>query len=495
MKTSTRQILASVILLTVASFAVNAQTNVSGGIYANTTWTLANSPYIVVDTVVVFPGVTLTIEPGVTVKFADGKYLEIRQGTLIAAGTAADSINFTSNSGSPHSGIWNGIVFTNTIGIHINYCIFKYANISVNGRVSTIQNSYFYMNNNCINDNVDTLRSSFFYLNTQCISGHVSLIKNTTFFKNTNCLGTSSASGSSSNLDSCIFENNSYGVNFGGNNITNCKFLGNSGIALDLQWADDSQIKNCIFCNNAYACRYISYLSTCTIMNCNFSQNHIGLTAGIHLSGGSMTVSGNIFTDNDTAISAGGTCTGNYIYHNKVGAWGAFSSSSSNNYICNNSLYNLIWTGTANINFPNVCWCDTDSATIRSKIYDGYVNIAYGLVNFSPVIICDSSAFDTIPPINCSAVVNTGVEEITHHSITGAFEIYPNPAFEHLTLELQANSSKSEIKIFNMLGGLVYSSRLTGQKTTIDISTLTKGMYIIQVATADEISRQKLIKE
>src|SRR5438105_14890689 len=84
----------------------NAQTNVSGGIFSNTTWTLANSPYIVVDTVVVFPGVTLTIEPGVVVKFANNKRLEIRQATLVAIGTVTDSITFTSNSLTPNPGIW-----------------------------------------------------------------------------------------------------------------------------------------------------------------------------------------------------------------------------------------------------------------------------------------------------------------------------------------------------------------------------------------------------
>src|SRR5690242_757673 len=84
----------------------NAQTNVSGGIYSNTLWTTAGSPYIVVDTIVVFPGVVLTIEPGVIVKFEDGKYIEMRQSSLIAIGTAADSITITSNSAAPYIGIY-----------------------------------------------------------------------------------------------------------------------------------------------------------------------------------------------------------------------------------------------------------------------------------------------------------------------------------------------------------------------------------------------------
>src|SRR6478609_5163556 len=90
------------ILLTVAS----GQTYVGGGIYTNTTWTLVNSPYVVTDTVVVFPGVTLTIEPGVVVKFDDHINIEIRNATLIAEGNSTDSIIFTSNSLIPTVGIW-----------------------------------------------------------------------------------------------------------------------------------------------------------------------------------------------------------------------------------------------------------------------------------------------------------------------------------------------------------------------------------------------------
>jgi hypothetical protein len=45
-----------------------AQTNFSGGIYSNTTWTKANSPYVLTGSVVVFPGKTLTIQPGVVVQ-------------------------------------------------------------------------------------------------------------------------------------------------------------------------------------------------------------------------------------------------------------------------------------------------------------------------------------------------------------------------------------------------------------------------------------------
>ena len=45
------------------------QTEVSGIISSNTTWTLENSPYIVTGNILLNEGITLTIEAGVTVKF------------------------------------------------------------------------------------------------------------------------------------------------------------------------------------------------------------------------------------------------------------------------------------------------------------------------------------------------------------------------------------------------------------------------------------------
>ena len=63
-----KRILGLICLLFLAHVAL-AQTSVSGGIYSNTTWTLAGSPYFVTGSIVVFPGKTLTIEPGCIVSF------------------------------------------------------------------------------------------------------------------------------------------------------------------------------------------------------------------------------------------------------------------------------------------------------------------------------------------------------------------------------------------------------------------------------------------
>ncbi|TET91354.1 MAG: hypothetical protein E3J35_02770 [Methanomassiliicoccales archaeon] len=83
-------------------------TNVSGDIESDTTWTLQNSPYIVVGNVRVESGVTLTIEPGVQVRF-DGYYGISVYGVLRAMGNEDNRINITSNSESPAPEDWRNI--------------------------------------------------------------------------------------------------------------------------------------------------------------------------------------------------------------------------------------------------------------------------------------------------------------------------------------------------------------------------------------------------
>ncbi|MEW6541446.1 MAG: hypothetical protein AB1402_07530, partial [Bacillota bacterium] len=69
-------------------------TPVSGPIASDTTWTVAASPYHVTSSVTVNAGVTLTIEPGVVVKFGHNTGLYV-DGTLLAQGTPAAPIHFT----------------------------------------------------------------------------------------------------------------------------------------------------------------------------------------------------------------------------------------------------------------------------------------------------------------------------------------------------------------------------------------------------------------
>jgi pimeloyl-ACP methyl ester carboxylesterase len=87
---------------------VEAETSFSGHVTTDTTWTTANSPYLLTSEVVVDAEATLTIEPGVTIK--SGNSLTIH-GRLDARGTPESPISFTSDDIDPVVGGWHGLWF------------------------------------------------------------------------------------------------------------------------------------------------------------------------------------------------------------------------------------------------------------------------------------------------------------------------------------------------------------------------------------------------
>ena len=104
-----------VAVLALVSAPVAGATNVSGIISADTTWTAANSPYVMTGNVSVNAGVTLTIEPGVTVQGNAAARTLIVNGSLSAVGTESAGITFTSTSDSA-PGQWTGVTFNSGAG-------------------------------------------------------------------------------------------------------------------------------------------------------------------------------------------------------------------------------------------------------------------------------------------------------------------------------------------------------------------------------------------
>jgi parallel beta-helix repeat protein len=121
-----------------------------GSITSDATWTIGGSPYLVQDSVRVAIGVTLTIEPGVTVKFNKllGQHLFV-DGTLIADGTPSDNIYFTSNASSPASKDWGNIWINATGGAVISNINVSYANNGV----------YLYFASNIVVANITVMYS------------------------------------------------------------------------------------------------------------------------------------------------------------------------------------------------------------------------------------------------------------------------------------------------------------------------------------------------
>lgn len=97
------------------------------------TWIPMNVPYIIEDNMRIYQNSTLTIAPGTVLKFISGKNVEVgwnnTHGRLVAQGTEAQPIVFTSASPVPQKGDWQGIRFSRFAlgGSLLEYCDIGYA--------------------------------------------------------------------------------------------------------------------------------------------------------------------------------------------------------------------------------------------------------------------------------------------------------------------------------------------------------------------------------
>ena len=559
-----KKILMTVIFLTVISFGINGQTYVSGIIYSNTTWTLANSPYIVVDTVFVY-GVTLTIEPGVKVKFENNKLIK-STGSIIASGSITDSITFTSNSILPTSGIYSGIINNGGADTsRFDYCNFQYAEYgiknygpliikncifskNINGlfSIQSFDTPYVYLDSSeFINNTNYGLYDSFGHIfNTKFISNQIglfatysSVLENCTI--KSNQIGLKNKIWSSLFLKNCIIDSNLIGINVVAHSgVLNCNIRFNQIGILDS--TGQCLISNSIIDSNSiYGIKILGTVlpSKATISNCEIKYNGVGIS--------------------DTASSAPNVITRNIIESNSIGIeLGCSNDNIHCNKICNNIIYDLKYSSSVNANISHNDWCTIDSVSTAALIYDGNDTTSYGVLNFSPLdtnqcyqcnyIFIDISqtnpSCDTCSDASATATAYSGTPPYSYSwntipiqntqtatglaqgyysvSVTDSigcmdsilvyisiyinineandnlpFLIFPNPAFNNLTLRFVQNTSKAEIKIYNLLGELKSTSINSSSESNLDISNLANGVYIIEVTTEKNIMRQKFLKQ
>lgn len=162
------------------------------------------------------------------------------------------------------------------------------------------------------------------------------------------------------------------------------------------------------------------------------------------------------------------------------------------NYSSGTSPLSYFWNwgdgGTDTIPFPSHTYNAAGNYTISLTIgdttgcTDTYSNY-YSIMKTSSTIV----EVNVIPP-----PLNTGVIK---NSVNISLLVFPNPASDYLKLELPAQISKADFKIFSTLGQLEFSSVVTNQNLNLDISELTSGIYILEVRTNNTIIRQRFIKE
>jgi hypothetical protein len=441
----------------IASSAVIAQTSVSGGIYNNTTWNLAGSPYLVTGSIVVFPNRTLTIEPGVEVivtadnTFNTGNfiYLEVR-GSLIANGTSTAPIVFTSTDTTSGFYNWEGIRIKGSQG-------------------GTVQMNHFELHNTWYGIYNDISQPGVSYVFDECYfrSNQYGLQLNADMVYN-NCIFESNGAGQAAQISygtltatNCQFLNNFCSFTWSNYiNVNNCLFAGNQNNII----GSPGVIQNSQFYNNTFG---MTEISNITVNQCVFDGNGTGIDGS-----STCVITNSTFTNNSIAVKIGdaSTVSQNTITDNAIGVqvlgYDPNTTSIDSNLICNNSVHNLENLTDKNYQVNLNCFCSQDSTIIENGILDGYDDIIRGLVNYA---IYDDS---------CQTVVSyvTKIDLGGPAGVTALDEQW-NTWFDGESLVIE-NNIPGIFSIYDIQGTRIMNATATVGLNKISL-TLPQGLYLV----------------
>ena len=74
----------------------------------------------------------------------------------------------------------------------------------------------------------------------------------------------------------------------------------------------------------------------------------------------------------------------------------------------------------------------------------------------------------------------------------GAVQVFPNPFSKQITVHT-AYSLDAVLKVYNSFGEIIYSNKVT-ETSTVDLSFLSSGNYLVEIVAEKFVVRKKMVK-
>ena len=290
-------------------------TEIKSGFSTNTTLTLANSPYYVRNDLSL-GSVTLTIEPGVILKFDDNKgfaqsYYSANS-KIIAEGTPNMPIVFTSSRNNPTPGNWKGLTIDNVSSNKLKNLKIEYAVIGIKVVYNESNFKYYWdkltvektLIQNCITGVSGPISLTDGIIKDNSTGAEINWGEGFTginvLFENNTIVGiiTLNEENTPISCDFCSFINNKQGINsnyttmslssmylygYGSTGVKNSIIKGNKGIGIINKGRPGFQNNNFIS-NSDYAFDRDSYLFWNSASSYDINNNYIAGNKGKSLS-------------------------------------------------------------------------------------------------------------------------------------------------------------------------------------------------------------------
>lgn len=83
----------------------------------------------------------------------------------------------------------------------------------------------------------------------------------------------------------------------------------------------------------------------------------------------------------------------------------------------------------------------------------------------------------------------------TNSMLASSIKLYPNPALNAVTIEVNASLVNAEVSISDLTGKRLCTYNLSEIHKTLDVSNYEKGIYFVTVTAESKSSTLKFIKE
>lgn len=335
------------------------------------------------------------------------------------------------------------------------------------------------------------------------------------------------ANGASGTISNCLFEDNMSGRNGGGifvfswtdiNDVTltleNCTFAGNTaenlGGGLGLIVSDSIQaiVRNCILRNNSsptgaavgmsvFEGGQFAFTENANILfeNCLLTGNTGNEVLGIHQIGPiqllNCTVASNdcfgINHGNQSVLEIQNSILYNPGYEEYIGSTEAIITSNGGNLIFDTSLDDLL--------------LPTDKSGIAPDFDSDYLptdggNLVNAGINAGVTALLDLGGNERIQyeVVDIGAYESPFLVVSTREIVLGEIELYPNPAFDILHIELPETVTQPvEVSLFDNQVRLM-SRQILSSGQVIDVEGLAPGIYWVKAVAEDIVYSGRFIK-
>lgn len=437
--------------------SANVSCTVGGALITDTIWSPSLcAEYTATGNVIINEGVTLTIEPGTTIRFNASVGIIVR-GTLKAVGTAVSPIKFTSINGSPAPADWSGILFEDTsssAGLdnaynYVSGSIIQFSTIEYATNAIRLQYAAPYIAHNTILNN----RRGILTDNLTASGYPLTIIRNNTITNNggeQNGGGMLFGWGRRARITDNLISHNTSLLYGGGISI---HYLANGFVISGNTIIHNVTSTNSNYGNGAGIAAGGVLTLTNNIIAYNRAEGSQSQGGGVSFGQGTVRlVQGNLIMNNEAGYGAGldylttsmeGVTSDNAITNNTATNSGGgvrfdYVNNGDGFIFTHNSIYGNVANGTANdaattdglvrddINAIENWWGTTNLATIESHLLHAVDAANRPLILFQPILTTSPSSEQTINTSGGSFSSADGLVElvIPANAITEPVTVY-----------------------------------------------------------------------